>query len=627
MLKAVIAGRWLTANGVVGFWPANARDEDIVLWRDESRTDAALVWHGLRQQNQRPPGKPNYALADFVAPVGGPNDYVGAFAVTAGVGIERKLAEFEAKKDDYSGLMLKAIADRLAEAFAEWLHRKVRRELWGYARDEALDNAGLIREEYRGIRPAPGYPACPDHAVKEPLFELLDAPAIGMTVTENFAMLPAASVSGFYLSHPDARYFAVGRIGDDQLAGLRATRGHRCRRGAAATCAQPRLIALLRRYNRRMVRTIAALCAYAALASAACAATVRLSHPYGELIDRGPVTAYFDASYPDQIDCTIAPAVVRAGNVITLTVRRVVPGAPVPQCLVPNQASLGELSAGWWTVVLRVLDANGPTLVEQYDSEWKIDRSNTLCGAHPQLRGSVLVEHATLSSDQLASRIAQDPAFAARMLHPSQVQAASTFTVLYYGALDNPHDQRAALQATGEFRSVHANGLACFATSPPDAFGDVIEYFHAGLDHYFYAIDRDEIAGLDSGTGAKGWTRTRKSFRVLASPGCPLDRREAIAYRFFGKPGVGPSSHVFTVDRKECRIVDRSGAWLYESSQFWATPPNSSGACTHADELSLHRLWKPFGDSNHRFTTELAVVAEMEAKGWVHEGVAMCVKK
>ncbi len=211
-------GRWLTANGVIGFWPASARDEDIVLWRDASRADAALVWHGLRQQNPRPPGKPNYTLADFVAPAGGPNDYVGAFAVTAGLGIERKLAEFEAKKDDYSGLMLKAIADRLAEAFAEWLHRKVRRELWGYARDETLDNAALIREEYRGIRPAPGYPACPDHAVKGPLFELLDAPAIGMTVTENFAMLPAAAVSGFYFSHPDARYFAVGRIGEDQLA-------------------------------------------------------------------------------------------------------------------------------------------------------------------------------------------------------------------------------------------------------------------------------------------------------------------------------------------------------------------------------------------------------------------------
>jgi 5-methyltetrahydrofolate--homocysteine methyltransferase len=225
MLAKVIEGRWLTASGVAGFWPANARGDDIVLWRDASRREAALVWLGLRQQNPRPAGKPNYALADFVAPEGGPPDFVGAFAVTAGLGIERKLAEFEAKKDDYSGLMLKSLADRLAEAFAEFLHRRVRTDLWGYARDEALDVPALTREEYRGIRPAPGYPACPDHAVKAPLFELLDARAIGMDVTESFAMTPAASVSGFYFAHPDARYFAVGRIGDDQLADFAARAG------------------------------------------------------------------------------------------------------------------------------------------------------------------------------------------------------------------------------------------------------------------------------------------------------------------------------------------------------------------------------------------------------------------
>src|SRR5262249_60896392 len=141
----------------------------------------------------------------------------GAFAVTAGIGIERKLAEFEAKKDDYNAIMLKALADRLAEAFAEWLHMRVRREFWGYARDEGLDNAALIREEYQGIRPAPGYPACPDHTAKAALFDLLHARKIGMSLTESYAMLPAASVSGFYIAHPDATYFAVGRIGEDQL--------------------------------------------------------------------------------------------------------------------------------------------------------------------------------------------------------------------------------------------------------------------------------------------------------------------------------------------------------------------------------------------------------------------------
>ncbi len=219
MLKRIIEGRWLTANGVVALLPANSVGDDIEFYAEQSRTTVALTWHNLRQQNQRPSGKPNYCLADFVAPrQSGIADYVGMFAVTAGLGIERKLAEFEARRDDYSAIMFKALADRLAEAFAEWLHRLVRRELWGYAKTEDLGADALIREEYRGIRPAPGYPACPDHSVKAPLFDFLQASKIGMSVTESYAMLPAAAVSGFYLAHPEATYFAVGKIGEDQLA-------------------------------------------------------------------------------------------------------------------------------------------------------------------------------------------------------------------------------------------------------------------------------------------------------------------------------------------------------------------------------------------------------------------------
>jgi len=219
MLREIVAGRWLTANGAVALLPANSVGDDIEMYADESRADVALTWHNLRQQNERPPGKPNYCLADFIAPkASGVRDYLGAFAVTTGLGIERRLALYEAKKDDYSAIMLKALADRLAEAFAEWLHWKVRRELWGYAKGEHLEKAELIREEYRGIRPAPGYPACPGHGVKAPLFTLLRAAEIGMSLTENFAMLPAAAVSGFYLAHPEAMYFAVGNIGEDQAA-------------------------------------------------------------------------------------------------------------------------------------------------------------------------------------------------------------------------------------------------------------------------------------------------------------------------------------------------------------------------------------------------------------------------
>jgi 5-methyltetrahydrofolate--homocysteine methyltransferase len=218
-LKRMIEGRWVRANGVFGLFPAARVGDDIEIYRDAARRETLMTWHNLRQQNQKPAGRANQCLADYVAPKeSGVPDWVGAFAVTAGIGIEKKLAEFERAHDDYSAIMLKALADRLAEAFAEHLHRRVRREYWGYAAEEALSNDELIAETYRGIRPAPGYPACPDHTEKGALFALLDAPKNAeMTLTESYAMLPTAAVSGFYLSHPDASYFAVGKIGPDQL--------------------------------------------------------------------------------------------------------------------------------------------------------------------------------------------------------------------------------------------------------------------------------------------------------------------------------------------------------------------------------------------------------------------------
>ncbi len=218
-LKKMIDGRWVRASGVCALYPAARVGDDIEIYRDAARREKLMTWHNLRQQNQKPTGNPNQCLADYVAPKDASvPDWIGAFAVTAGLGIEKKLADFERAHDDYSAIMLKALADRLAEAFAEHLHERVRREYWGYAADEALDNAALIAEKYRGIRPAPGYPACPDHTEKAALFALLDAPKhAGMTLTESYAMLPAAAVSGFYLSHPDARYFAVGRVGRDQV--------------------------------------------------------------------------------------------------------------------------------------------------------------------------------------------------------------------------------------------------------------------------------------------------------------------------------------------------------------------------------------------------------------------------
>jgi 5-methyltetrahydrofolate--homocysteine methyltransferase len=219
MLKRIVAEKWLIANGVFGLFPANSVGDDVEIYADESRQMLRLTWHNLRQQQVRAEGKPNYCLSDFIAPKdSGVADYVGAFAVTAGLGIEKKLAEFAAQHDDYNAILLKALADRLAEAFAEHLHQRVRREFWGYAADEALSNDEVIAEKYRGIRPAAGYPACPDHTEKGPLFALLEAEKhTGMALTESFAMYPAAAVSGFYLAHPEARYFAVTKIGRDQL--------------------------------------------------------------------------------------------------------------------------------------------------------------------------------------------------------------------------------------------------------------------------------------------------------------------------------------------------------------------------------------------------------------------------
>ncbi len=235
MLKKIIDGRWLQANGVMALYPANSVGDDIEFYTDESRTEVLTTWYGLRQQTEklavegpdgRPVMRPSRCLADFVASRdSGIADYAGLFAVTAGLGVEKKEQEFLAAFDDYSAILFKSLADRLAEAFAECLHQRVRTDLWGYAKDEQLSNDALIAEKYQGIRPAPGYPACPDHSAKRELFRVLQAGEVGMELTDSMAMAPAASVSGFYIGHPDSTYFSVGRIGEDQVQDMAARRG------------------------------------------------------------------------------------------------------------------------------------------------------------------------------------------------------------------------------------------------------------------------------------------------------------------------------------------------------------------------------------------------------------------
>jgi 5-methyltetrahydrofolate--homocysteine methyltransferase len=218
VLDRIVRDRLFRANAAYGLFPATSVGDDIQLYADAGRSRPSVVLHTLRQQSEKPQGQPNLALADFVAPQDcGRTDYVGAFAVTAGLGLDDLCRQFDKDHDDYNSIMAKALADRLAEAFAEYLHKRVRTE-WGYGTNEGLTNEDLIREKYRGIRPAPGYPACPDHTEKRILFDLLSVEKnADITLTESFAMLPAASVSGFYFAHPDARYFAVGKIGKDQV--------------------------------------------------------------------------------------------------------------------------------------------------------------------------------------------------------------------------------------------------------------------------------------------------------------------------------------------------------------------------------------------------------------------------
>jgi 5-methyltetrahydrofolate--homocysteine methyltransferase len=228
MMDKIISEKWLQAKAVIGLFPANrVNEDDVDLYTDNSRSQVLEHVHFLRQQTEQPPGRPNYCLGDFVAPKeSGIEDYMGAFAVTTGIGIEEHVQRFEKQHDDYQSIMLKVLADRLAEAFAELMHKRVRKEFWGYASDETLSNDALISEEYKGIRPAPGYPACPDHTEKTQLWSLLQADKnAGISITDSFAMMPASSVSGWYFGHPDARYFAVAKINRDQVADYARRKG------------------------------------------------------------------------------------------------------------------------------------------------------------------------------------------------------------------------------------------------------------------------------------------------------------------------------------------------------------------------------------------------------------------
>ena len=367
---------------------------------------------------------------------------------------------------------------------------------------------------------------------------------------------------------------------------------------------------------------------------AASALTMSFSHPYGELVDRGSVTVRVDVT--SAWDCTSSTVVDVANRRITLTGGLSPPGPPV-NCLAPWTSVLSPLHAGRYTVTAQVAASAG-AIAETATRTVDILTVEGRCNAAPELVPTLWGVHKSMRPLDLAQKIEADAAYAALLGNPvvSPSGIVSTtygreFASLTYPPLDDPTAQTARLLESGEFLSVSRNGYVCYSPPPLDAVTTFVEFYHAGLDHYFYSADLIEISAIDAGkVGA--WSRTGKSFRAVRYPGCVPSSADTIVYRFSGIPGTGPSSHFFTRDRAECRAVDRSAQWLLEGVPFYAAPPNADGTCPVSSTVDppgarvpLYRVWRPFGDSNHRFTTERALVAEMVAKGWIDEGIAMCV--
>ncbi len=359
---------------------------------------------------------------------------------------------------------------------------------------------------------------------------------------------------------------------------------------------------------------------------AAGALTMTFSHPYGELVDRGSVTVRVD--FTTAWDCTSTTVVDAANKRITLTGGLSPPGAP-RNCLAPWVSVLSPLPAGRYTVTGQVGTSSG-AVAESSTMTIDILPVEGRCNAAPELLPTMWAIHRTLGPTELAQKVATDAAYAASLDHPI-VQPSGIVSTTYgreyaaftYPPLDDPTALTARLVESGDFVGVSRNGYACLSAPPPDTIVSFVEYYHAGLDHYFYTSDLIEMAAIDAGKVGP-WARTGKAWNAVRHPGCVPTSADTTVYRFSGIPGKGPSSHFFTRDRAECYALDKAGQWLLEGVPYYAAPANADGSCS-AGRVPLYRAWRPFGDSNHRFTTDRAIVAEMTAKGWIDEGVAMCV--
>ncbi|MEO8751538.1 MAG: hypothetical protein ABI624_02540 [Casimicrobiaceae bacterium] len=385
--------------------------------------------------------------------------------------------------------------------------------------------------------------------------------------------------------------------------------------------------------QRRRFCIFAVVAAFAGAAHPAGAMSLSFAHSLGELVDHGNVTVFVHPNGPATTDCSIPAAVVQTGKHITVTARQVAPDQANPQLCGGVSAVLAPLSAGDYEVTGQFVSAAGAAL-ESLTQPLQILPLEGRCNADPLLSPSLVALHKTLSAAQLAHLLATDPAYAASLGNPTILNTTGTIenrvsAQIVYPPLVDITVEFDRLRNSGEFVDIWRNGYACFSAAPPDAVAQFVEFFNAGLDHYFYSGDAGEIAAIETGKVGPGWSRTGKSFRAVTTPGCIYSSGKTLVYRFFGIPGVGPNSHFFTRDRAECHVVDKSAQWAFEGVPFWASQPLPDGTCAsksfEAAQVPLYRVWRPFGDSNHRFTTERTVVNEMVQKGWIDEGPSMCV--
>ncbi len=357
-----------------------------------------------------------------------------------------------------------------------------------------------------------------------------------------------------------------------------------------------------------------------------------VGNPYREIVDQGRMTGQVYIEYSSYIplapECTFPVAYTRTGNHLTFSVIGTA-SAVAPPCSRAAPVDLGTLARGTYALTARFSDAQG-RVISNFESTFEVLPLAGRCDSLPMQNPQLVVLHKTMTAPQLRARVASDPAYAQRLGNPTidareLLLDTRSYALVDYPTLQSRVESAALLDQTGEFLNVSQNSYACFSVSPPDTVGRVVEFYNARLDHYFYTADAGEIATLDVG-GIAGWKRTTLGFRVIVSPGCLVGGNAV--YRFNGIPGVGPDSHFFTQDRAECYVVNKSERWALEGIPFFASKVGPDGACPFpSGQVPLYRAWRPFGDSNHRFATDRAVIASMVTQGWIDEGPVMCVEK